>query len=140
MWAGGQQDRNRTTPVRWLLTTGLYSVAPTCCPLTIDNYSAGWPDNPAPRCACTRRGEATGRDGLHTVEDIICYTRQVVPRYTRIQPTGATCQALAHVWISRAKAILEQNTAIQLSFSHGHRVLRSDSLNHINSHIHCVPS
>jgi hypothetical protein len=39
----------------------------------MDIYSAGRPDNPAPRSACKRRGETIGRDDLHTVEDIICY-------------------------------------------------------------------
>jgi hypothetical protein len=33
-----------------------------------------------------RHGETIGRDDLHTVEDIICYTRQVAPGYTRIRP------------------------------------------------------
>jgi hypothetical protein len=79
MWAGGLQDPNRTTLVRWPLAAGRYSVAPTCCPLTMDSYSVGRLDNPAPRHASTRRGKTTGRDGLHTVEDIICYTRQVAP-------------------------------------------------------------
>jgi hypothetical protein len=45
----------------------------------MDSYSAGRPDNPVPRRACTRRGETTGRDGLYAVEDIICYTKQVAP-------------------------------------------------------------
>jgi hypothetical protein len=82
----GLQDRSRTTPVRWPLTAGRYSVAPTCYPLTIDIYSARRLDNPTLRRACTRRGETTECDNLHTFEDIIYYTRPVAPEYKRIQP------------------------------------------------------
>jgi hypothetical protein len=39
----------------------------------MDSYSAGWPDNPVTHHACTRHGEMTGRDNLHTIEDSICY-------------------------------------------------------------------
>jgi hypothetical protein len=77
---------NRTTSVRWPLTAGFYSVAPACSPLTMDNYSARRPNNPTPCRACTQRDETTGWDNFHTVEDIICYTRQVEPEYVRIQP------------------------------------------------------
>jgi hypothetical protein len=73
MWAGGLQDSNRTMPIPWPLAASRYSVAPTCCPLTMDSYSTGRPDNPVTYHACTRRGETTGHDGIHTVEDIICY-------------------------------------------------------------------
>jgi hypothetical protein len=102
MWAGGLRDHNRTTPVRWPLVVGRYSVASTCCPLTMDSYSVGWPDNPALRCACTQRGETTGRDNLHTVEDIICYTWQVAPGYARIDHPEATCRAMGHIVLAVA--------------------------------------
>jgi hypothetical protein len=75
----GLHDRNRITLVCWPLTTGRYSVAPTCCPLMIDSYGVERPDNPTSRRACMRRGETTGCNGLHTVEDIIYYTRLVAP-------------------------------------------------------------
>jgi hypothetical protein len=45
MWARDMQDRNKTTSVRWPLAAVRYSVVLTCCPLTMDNYSVGWPDN-----------------------------------------------------------------------------------------------
>jgi hypothetical protein len=86
MWAGGLQDQNMTTSVCWALTMDSYSVALTYCSLTMDSYSVGWPDNPVSRHACTRHGEMTGHDGLHTVEDIICYNGHVAPGYVRIQP------------------------------------------------------
>jgi hypothetical protein len=75
MWSWGLQDRNRTTLVHRPLVAGRYSVALTCWPLTMDSYSAGWSDNPMPHNTCTRRGETTGCDGLHTIEVIIRYTR-----------------------------------------------------------------
>jgi hypothetical protein len=43
----------------------------------MDSYSVGRSDNPASRRACTQHGETTVRDDLHTVEDIICYIKQV---------------------------------------------------------------
>jgi hypothetical protein len=39
MMAGGLQDRNRITSVRWSLVADRYSVAPTYWPLTADRYS-----------------------------------------------------------------------------------------------------
>jgi hypothetical protein len=86
MWAGGQQDCNKITPVYWPLTVGRYSVTSTCCPLTMDSYSAGGSNNPTLRRACTRCGEMTGRDNLYTIEDIISYTSQVAHGYVRIRP------------------------------------------------------
>jgi hypothetical protein len=52
----------------------------------MDSYSAKQLDNPTPRHACTRRVEMIGRDNLHTVQDIICYIKQVGPEYAGIQP------------------------------------------------------
>jgi hypothetical protein len=77
MIAGGLQGRSRTTSIHWPLTAGRYSVAQTCCPLTMDSFSVGRPDNPASRRAYTQRGETTVCDDLHNIEDIICYIRQV---------------------------------------------------------------
>jgi hypothetical protein len=39
MMAGGLQDCNRTTPIRWSLVVDRYSVALTCWPLTAGRYS-----------------------------------------------------------------------------------------------------
>jgi hypothetical protein len=61
------------------------------------NYSVERPDNQVPRRACTRRGKTTGCDDLHTIEDVICYTRQVAPEYAGSNHPGATCQALGHI-------------------------------------------
>jgi hypothetical protein len=86
MWTGGLQDCNKTMLVHWPLAAGRYSVVPTYCLLMIDSYSARRLDNLVLRRACTQHGKTTGHDDLHTVEDIICYTRQVAPEYVRIQP------------------------------------------------------
>jgi hypothetical protein len=127
MWAGGLQDHNRITLVCWPLTASRYSVALTYCPLTMDSYSAGRPDNPASCHTCTRRGEMIGRDGLYTVEDIICYTRQVEPGYMRIRPpqghlsgpgSHCACHSLELLKATQTLESLERSQRLNKTLQH----------------------
>jgi hypothetical protein len=81
------------------------------------------------QCRVARHGGLTRRDNLHTVKDIICYTRQVANEYTRIQPprghlsgpgSHCTCHGLELLKAMQMLESLEQsqrlNSTLQYNF------------------------
>jgi hypothetical protein len=159
MWTGGPRNHNRTTPVHWPLATGHYSLAPTCCPLTMDSYSADAAQQlgVVSHMHATWRDDRTGWPPYRWRHHLLLLAISVILH--RVLPSPeATCRALGlivtvrpwaikgpgrrHILLSllRAKSTFGQNTAIQLSFFCERRVLRFGGPNHVNSRVHRVPS